>query len=449
MYQKANLSDKDIRAFQPQEKQYRKAVGHPSQLYIWVNPSGIKTFFVLYKGKSRKLQQFRQGIYGVEQARDDALKIVKRLKTSGAELKSNKYTLGALLEQYLKRKKDECTADYVEKAKRQFQAYILPKFENTDIGLIKYSDLYEILRPLWNKDNPKKSRLETIHRIIGHLNHIFNIAIYDRYIDYNPCSALNESFPTAYSFAQKNEVDTRYSAITYETEIKEFLTDLINDNKMDLQTQRAVKLQILCANRPGNTAEAKWEHIDLEKGEWLIPKIVKMRRLHKIALSQQAIKILQEQRNYSPIKSKFVFPAFNKLGHLHRDSIGKAIRNMGGNNKWKNKATAHGMRSTFKTTCILHLAELNQLGLSEKTIENALSHKELNAVKYAYERQTATTEQNRTLMQWYADYLNNISLGLFYVLNQILALKRKRKREGRAVSFLGKKSKKRNPSVEI
>lgn len=35
---KANLSDKDIRTLQPQEKQYRKAVGHPSQLYIWVNP---------------------------------------------------------------------------------------------------------------------------------------------------------------------------------------------------------------------------------------------------------------------------------------------------------------------------------------------------------------------------------------------------------------------------
>lgn len=103
----------------------------------------------------------------------------------------------------------------------------MPKFENTDIGLIKYSDLYEILRSLWNTDNPSKSRLETIHRIIGHLNHIFNIAIYDRYIDYNPCLALNNVFSTAYSFAQKHGVDTRYPAITYETEIKKFLTDLI------------------------------------------------------------------------------------------------------------------------------------------------------------------------------------------------------------------------------
>ena len=63
---KANLSDKDIRALEPQEKQYRKIVGHPNQLYIQVNPSKIKTFFILYKGKTRKLSQFKQGIYGVE-----------------------------------------------------------------------------------------------------------------------------------------------------------------------------------------------------------------------------------------------------------------------------------------------------------------------------------------------------------------------------------------------
>lgn len=31
---KANLSDKDIRALEPQEKQYIKIVGQPSQLYI-------------------------------------------------------------------------------------------------------------------------------------------------------------------------------------------------------------------------------------------------------------------------------------------------------------------------------------------------------------------------------------------------------------------------------
>lgn len=178
---------------------------------------------------------------------------------------------------------------------------------------------------------------------------------------------------------------------------------------MDLQTKRAVILQILCVNRPGNTASAKWEHIDLNLGTWTIPaKEMKMRYAHQISLSKEAVMILKEQRNYSPIESEFVFPAFNKQGHLSRDSIGKAIRNLGEKGKYNSKVSAHGFRETFKTICSLNLATLGTMGVSEKTIENALAHKELNSVKYAYERQTATIEQKRTLMQWYANYLNNL-----------------------------------------
>ena len=52
---KVNLQDKDIRNLKPKDKQYRKAVGNPKELYIWINPSGIKTFFILYKGKTKKI----------------------------------------------------------------------------------------------------------------------------------------------------------------------------------------------------------------------------------------------------------------------------------------------------------------------------------------------------------------------------------------------------------
>lgn len=405
---KTILYDKDIRELEPKERQYRKAVGNPKELYIWINPSGVKTFFILHSRKTRKLAEFEQGRYGVEQAREDALKITKRLK-SGAELKSNKYTIGALFDNYIRRKKATLSQSYTKKIIDQMNAYILPKFKDIDIANIKFSDLLEVLEPLFNPHNHKSSRLETIHRIINHLNQLFESAINDRYIDYNPCKALHEKFPTSSSFSLKNGTDTRYSALSDESDLKEFLTDLRNDSTMDLQTKRAVILQILCVNRPGNTAEARWEHIDFKHGTWTIPaKQMKMRYAHQILLSKEAIKILKEQKNYSPIESEFVFLAFNNQGHLHRDTIGKAIRNLGGKNKYLDKASAHGFRATFKTICSLNLAKLGMLGISEKTIENVLAHKELNSVKYAYERQTATIEQKRTLMQWYADYLNNL-----------------------------------------
>lgn len=52
-------------------------MGNLKELYIWINSSDVKTFFILHGGKTRKLAEFEQGRYGVEQARDDALKITK------------------------------------------------------------------------------------------------------------------------------------------------------------------------------------------------------------------------------------------------------------------------------------------------------------------------------------------------------------------------------------
>lgn len=410
---KVNLQDKDIRNLKPKDKQYRKAVGNPKELYIWINPSGIKTFFILYKGKTKKLHEFTND-YGVEQAREDAFKEKKRLKNN-VPLKSNKYTLGALYEIYIRRKKLSLTKNYISRIECRMKRYILPRFGNKDIKTIKYTDLLETLTPIFNPSNPAKSGLGTIERLIGDLNAIFTIAINDGYIGFNPCNQLKNDFPSSRSFAIKHGVDTRYPAIVDENLLKEFLTDLINDNKMELQTKRAVLLQILCVNRPKNTVEARWEHIDLEKGIWSIPASeMKTGFSHIINLSNEAIKVLKEQRIYCMQDSEFVFPSFEKIkkgikiSHMNRDTINKAIKNFGGKNKYLGKATAHGFRATFKTICTLNLAELGTLGISEKTIENALAHKELDDIKFAYERQTATMEQNKALMQWYANYLNKI-----------------------------------------
>lgn len=65
-------------------------------------------------------------------------------------------------------------------------------------------------------------------------------------------------------------MDSRLAALTQESDLKAFLYDL-NEAKIDIQTKRALYLQILCVNRPANTASAKWEHIDLDTALWCIP----------------------------------------------------------------------------------------------------------------------------------------------------------------------------------
>ncbi len=249
----------------------------------------------------------------------------------------------------------------------------------------------------------------TIHRLINYCSAVFDIAIHDEYIGRNPCAMLHKEFPTSSRHNKNCQINTAYPALTEEVDIKEFLDDLKMDDKLELATKRALYLQILCVNRPANTASAKWDDIDLEKGIWTIKaREMKSRTAHQIALSSYAIKILKEQQLFSE-SDEFVFPSTNAAGHLHRDSLSKAIRNLGGKGKYKDRATSHGFRATFRTICSTHKAELYSLGVTEEAIESALAHVESNEVKRSYERKKATIEQIATLMQWYGDYLNSIT----------------------------------------
>lgn len=178
---------------------------------------------------------------------------------------------------------------------------------------------------------------------------------------------------------------------------------------MDIQVKRSLYLQILCANRPVNTASAKWEYINLESRLWCIPaKEMKMREPFNIALSSYALRILELQKaDFGILESPFVFPTISKDGHIHRDTLSKALRRLN-KGKWNSKVTTHGFRATFRTICTLHKAQLLQMGISDEVIETCLAHKESSSIKYAYEREKSTLKQQEVLVQWYGDYLNNL-----------------------------------------
>lgn len=414
---KANLLDKDIKLLAPKANRYLVAVGNPKELYIWVNPNGIKSFCVRVdengKKKHIKIKEFREGIYSVAEARKDATKLLKELE-SGKDIatikgKNDKYLFKNLFELYYAQKeKNGVSAGTLQHIRSRFERFLRGSLGDKDAKNIKYSDLLAICNAIFNPSEQSSSRLETTHRTISDLKGIFSIALKDRYIDFDPCFGLSSEFPSTAKYNLINQNDTRMPSITDEITLKAFINDLKSNKTIDPQTKRAIYLQILCVNRPINTAEAKWADIDLEKKTWdICGAEMKQHLPHQIALSDYAIKILSEQKLFSGDKN-FVFPASNKDGHLHRDTIGKAIRNLGSKGKYAGIATSHGFRATFKTICSEHEAELMQIGIGEKIVEECLSHKERNQVRFAYERSKATFEKKLILMQWYGDYLNSI-----------------------------------------
>lgn len=413
---KANLLDKDIRALPLKEKQYIKSVGNPKELYIWVNPNGIKSFCIRIdengKTKHIKLKEFREGIYSVAEARRDANKMLKELQ-SGKELdvikgKSDKCLYGALFDEYIKEKRRKVrTESTITKVVQRHQNYILPSLSKRNIREIKYDYIYKIIEPIYNPNNPATSRLDTLHRLINDIANVFDLAMRKDYIESHKIRLLHQSFDTARNFKMKNNIDSREKAIIDTDLLREFIRDLKNSNSLNPFTKRALYLQILTGNRPINTASAKWAYIDFDKKTWDIPfGEMKNCVAHTIALSNQALQILKEQFMYSG-DEVFVFPAQTESGHIHRDTLSKAIRNLN-DKKYKGLATAHGFRATFRTFCHINEAKLLEIGVSLETAEACLSHQIRSQVVKAYVRQRATLDQKAIIMQWYADFLDSI-----------------------------------------
>lgn len=111
-----------------------------------------------------------------------------------------------------------------------------------------------------------------------------------------------------------------------------------------------------------------------------------------------ASKILAKQKKFCIIDNGFVFAAFNKQNHIHKDSLNKTIINLN-SGKYKGLATAHGFRATFRTICSRNKAALLQIGISDEVIETAIAHKESDAIKFAYERSRSTKDLLLKLMQ--------------------------------------------------
>jgi integrase len=162
-----------------------------------------------------------------------------------------------------------------------------------------------------------------------------------------------------------------------------------------VQTKLALKFLLLTFVRTGELRGAEWSEINFDKAEWRIPaERMKMREMHIVPLSKQAIDVLLELRNHTGNR-QHIFPNQHKpMGCMSENTILYALYDMG----YRFQATGHGFRATASTI-------LNEHGFTPSVIERQLAHAERNEVRAAYNHAQYLPER-RKMMQWWADYLD-------------------------------------------
>jgi len=167
----------------------------------------------------------------------------------------------------------------------------------------------------------------------------------------------------------------------------------------------ALILTAVTAIRPGVAVSARWSEIDLDVGEWRIPGLnpdgsrrMKTGQDFNTSLPRQALEVLREMHSLRA-GEEFVFPpqARQKTKHLHRDSLSKALREMG----FQGQHTTHGFRASLRTL------GRERLNIDVDVLESQLAHAPKDEVQAAYAR-VKFKEQRRMVMQAWADYLDDL-----------------------------------------
>lgn len=399
------LTDAKIRNTKPGEKSVKLTDG--AGLYLEVRPTGAKLWRYRYRiaGKENVFavgeyyNDKRPGHISLDDARgerDKARILVKQgihpshhRQTERLSIYAESAnTFEAVAREWIAKKKPGWTPYYLVQVERFLQADAFPYIGNLPIRHVTAAHLLEIVRRVEGRG------AETVAMLLRQwASAIFRYAVSTLRADSDPAAALRGAIHRPKVVHRKP---------LNREQISKFLLAL--DAYSGHPTTRiALQLMLLTFVRTVELRQASWSEIDFDRTEWRIPaERMKMRDIHIVPLSRQAIESLRELQKHTGGRN-FLFPnCRNPKTCMSATTLNRALERLGFNGKETIGFSAHGFRATASTF-------LNEAGFRSDVIERQLAHAERNKVRASYNH-AEYLEERRAMMQQWADMVDLLSV---------------------------------------
>jgi integrase len=379
----------------PRDKPYKLSDG--GGLHLLIEPTGSKLWRFRYQfGRKEKMLSFGRfpdvSLASARARRDDARKLLaegidpsqqKKLDKIAAKTAANN-TFGALAEEHLTNLEKRGKAEATMTKQRWFLRDLAAPLANRPIAEITPAEILVILKRL-----EANGRRETAKKLRSTIGRVFRFAVATLRASTDPTYPLKEALlpPTV----------VHRPAITDERELGALLVSL--DEYQGWPTLRAaMQFMILTMTRPGEARLMRRGEIIWQTSTWRIPADrMKMRRVHDVPLSRQALTVLRGIWDASE-GNGYVFASIRSpLKPLSENAMNSALRRMG---YTSDQVCAHGFRSSASTI-------LNERRHHPEVIEVALAHLDEDQVRRAYNRALYWPERVQLLQDW-ADLLDEL-----------------------------------------
>ncbi|MFW1916573.1 tyrosine-type recombinase/integrase [Acinetobacter baumannii] len=390
---KRPLSDTVLANLEPEEKDYRER--DTQQLYFLVQKTGKKSWQLRYKNEKGVWSWKGLGAYPnvsgavarrkaneltIKIGNGELIETRKQVKKKQQEIVQRKFDF--LMNEWLDTKKKSWGEDTFEKAKKSINRHIIPKFGERDFTEITPTEWLEFFRGL-------QSGLKIytqVEKLTTYCRNTYDWAKFQGKINSNPIDGM-----TKY-------LDKKVGGNMKFVEIAEF-PKLITDIRTHHQRKLAIGLELMALlfPRPVELRFATWNQFDFDKAIWVKPaEIMKKGIVHAVPLPKQAIKLLEELKNYKT-ESDLLFAGRNSLSEpISDNTFNMALNRMG----YKGRQNPHGFRHIAST------ALNNKFSDKEQVVEACLAHMK-KGVKGAYDKGTHF-EERVGMMQWWADYIDQL-----------------------------------------
>lgn len=388
-----------INAAKPRAKPYKLADG--LGLYILIAPTGGRLWRMNYRflGQQKTLSfgnypdvslaKAREKRSAAREALADGRDPFEVRKANVREAKAKlEETFKAIAVEWLSRLELEGRAPATLQKLRWLLDLSYPLIGNRPIADLTALELLEVLRKV-----EVRGRYETANRLRSTFGTIFRYAIVtgraQRDVSVDLRGALITPKPT-------------HRAAILDPKALGGLLRAVDAHDGQPAVRIALKLLPHMFPRPGELRLAEWKEFDLEAAVWTIPpEKTKMRRPHKVPLTEQVLEMLAE---LEPITGggAYLFPSIRSAERPITDNtLNAALRRLG---YGKDEVTAHGFRATASTL-------LNEMGKwHPDAIERQLAHVESNDVRRAYARGAHWNERVKMMQHW-SNYLDGLQAG--------------------------------------
>ena len=380
----------------PAEKTYKMADGHG--MFMEVRPNGAKYWRMRYRynGKQKLLAL---GVYPevtlkeAREKRDEARKMLENGVDPSQQKQESKHqaylnaenTFEAIAREWHDNQRERWSESHANRIIHRLEIDVFPEIGHRPVSEINPPELLRMIRKTEHRGANQMAR-----RALQMCGQIFRYAIVTGRAERDPSGDLKG--------ALKPYKKGHFAALDIK-QLPDFIKTLQrNDARLYGQTRNALELLLYTFVRTGELINARWDEIDFDNAQWIIPaERMKMRKSHIVPLSKQALDILHDEYQITGGR-EYVFAS-----HIHprqpisNNTILKAIERMG----YKGYTTGHGFRSLAMSTI------KEKLNYRHEVIDRQLAHAHKSEVTAAYDRAEFLDERKQMMQDW-ADYLESL-----------------------------------------